>query len=171
MRLIIVFILALFLWFFSFLSLAPFVPTRNKDLERIAKIANLKPNENFLEVGCGTAKVSLFLAQKYPQNQIIAIEFSPFFYLYSKLKAYFSHQKNFTILYGNALHLNFKNYDVLYLFGTPNSLKEKILPKFITESKATSRLLSYCFCFDKTELKEIKHKESPEMLSIYEYRR
>lgn len=158
-----------FLGFFSFLSLAPFVPTKNKDLERVAKIAGLKKWETFLEIGCGTAKVSIFLAQYYPENTIIWIEFSPFLYLYSKIKSYFYHLPNLKIVYGNALNLDFSQYDVFYLFGTPDSLKEKIIPKFKTQAKQKARLLSYCFCLENSWLIEKKYKESEMDLSVYEY--
>ena len=108
----IIFIILL-IWFFSFFSLAPFVPTRNKDLERVAKIAWLKENETFLEIWCGMVKVSIFMVKYYPNNSIVWIEFSPFLYIISKIKAFFSWQKNIKIIYGNALKLNFSEYDIL----------------------------------------------------------
>lgn len=67
---------------FSFLSLAPFVPTKTRDLERVARILDLQPGETFLEIGSGTAKVSLFLAKKFPESKIEGIELSPLFYLF-----------------------------------------------------------------------------------------
>jgi hypothetical protein len=45
--LIVVVILALF---FSFFSLAPFMPTRTKDLDRVLEISSLKYGEKFLEI-------------------------------------------------------------------------------------------------------------------------
>lgn len=161
----------LLIWFFSFFSLAPFVPTRNKDLERVAKIAWLKENETFLEIWCGTAKVSIFMAKYYPNNSIVWIEFSPFLYILSKIKAFFLWQKNIKIIYGNALKLNFSRYDILYIFWTPNSLKEKIIPKFIKESKENSKLLSYCFSLENSWLNEKKYKDNENELSIFEYKK
>lgn len=171
MALLFIFIFAIFLWFFSFLSLAPFVPTKSKDLQRIHQIANLQANEVFLEVGCGTAKVSIFLAQNNSKSKIVGIEFSPFLYLYCKIKTYFYKQKNLKILYGNALNLDFSQYDVFYLFGTPDSLKDKIIPKFKMEAKQKAKLLSYCFCLENSGLNEKKYKENSEELSLYEYRK
>lgn len=158
-------------WFFSFFSLAPFVPTRNRDLERVAKIAWLQENETFLEIWCWTAKVSIFIAKFYPNNTIVGIEFSPFLYILSKIKAFFSWQKNIKILYGNALKLDFSQYDILYIFWTPSSLKEKIIPKFMKEAKENSKLLSYCFSFENSWLNEKKYKENENELSIFEYKK
>lgn len=163
--------LILIVWFFSFFSLAPFVPTRNKDLQRIAKIIQLQTGEVFLEIGSWTAKVSIFMAKYYPNNTIVGIEFSPFLYIVSKIRSFFSWQKNLHIIYGNALHLDFWKYDVFYLFGTPDSLKNKIIPKFQSESKKNARLFSYCFSFENSQLYEKRHKESDQDLSIFEYRK
>lgn len=47
---------------FSFFSLAPWFPTDMRDLERILDVIKLKKGERVLEIGCGTASVSLTLA-------------------------------------------------------------------------------------------------------------
>lgn len=171
MEILLLIIILSFLWFFSFFSLAPFVPTKTKDLERISKIANLKSWETFLEIWCWTAKVSIFIAKKHPWNKIIWIEFSPFLYLISKVKSIFSWQKNLKIIYGNALNLDFSKYDVFYLFGLPETLKEKIIPKFKSEASQNARLLSYCFSFENSWITEKKFKETQKDLSIFQYRK
>ncbi len=166
-----IFFIVLFFWFLWFFSLAPFVPTRKTDLERIAKITHLQDNQTFLEIGCGTAKVSIFMAKYYPNNTIVWIELSPFLYIFSKIKAFFSWQKNLKIIYWNALHYDFSQYDIFYIFWTPTSLKDKIIPKFKQEAKENARLLSYCFSFENSWLPEKKYKENENELSVFEYRK
>jgi tRNA G46 methylase TrmB len=53
------------------LSLAPWVPTKKTDLERINQIAQLKKGEKFLEIGCGDAKVCHFIAKNNPFVQVV----------------------------------------------------------------------------------------------------
>lgn len=153
---------------FSFFSLAPWLPTKNKDLKRIWKIISLKKWQTFLELGCGTARVSIFLAKKYADAHIIGIELSPLFYMISKIKVYFSWQKNIQIIYGNGLQLDFKNYDIIYVFWLPETVKHKIYPKLKNELQNTARFISYTFRLTDSILQEAIHKEKDNS-TIYEY--
>ncbi|PIE85239.1 hypothetical protein CSA08_03215 [Candidatus Gracilibacteria bacterium] len=154
---------------FSFFSLAPRVPTKNKDLKIISETINLKAGDKFLEIGCGTAKVSLFLSNKYPESRIIGIELSPFLYIISKIKAYLKGNKNLKILYGNALKLNFSDYDKIYMFGIEKSLENIIKPKLELELKKGAFFYSYCFKMKGWKGKEEQIKKSKGNISIYKY--
>lgn len=154
---------------FSFLSLAPWLPTKNSDLERINSILKLKPKEKFLEVWCWTSRVSLYLAKKNPESEIVGIELSPFFFIVSKLKVLFNPLKNIKILYWNALNHNFHDYDVVYVFWLPETLKNKLLPKLKKELNLKSRFISYCFKMENIFFKEKKYKEEDILNSIYVY--
>ncbi len=166
-ELIVIIFFGLFL--FSFLSLAPWVPTKTSDLKRINKLLQLKKWEKFLEIGCGTAKVSLFLAKNNPESEIIGIELSPFFYAFSKTKVFLSRQKNIKIIYGNALKMNYSPYDVVYVFGLPETISQKLFPKLREELQEKSRFVSYCFQMTNNYFSEKKHKESKGVNSIYIY--
>lgn len=157
--------------FFSFFSLAPFVPTRTKDLDRINKILNLKKWERFLEIWSWTAKVSIFLAWKNPEAKIYSIELSPFFYIISKINSIIFYKKNLNIIYWNALNMDFSKFDVFYIFWLENTIKQKILPKFEKEAWKNAKLFSYCFNATNNNLKEIKHKNSQKELAIFEYKK
>lgn len=165
-----IFILIVLLSLFSFLSLAPFVPTKNSDLIRLLKIINLKKWEKFLEIGCGTGKVSLFFAKNFPQNEIVWIELSPLFYIISKIKVFFSGLKNIKIVYWNAMKLDFSKFDIFYVFWLPETVTNKLSPKLEREMKDTSRFYSYCFKMSNDKFDEVRHKESSVLNSIYEYK-
>lgn len=162
-------LIILLVFFFSFFSLAPFLPTKTKDLKRISDISWLKPWENFLEVWCWTAKVSIFVAKNNPENEVIWIELSPFLYIYSKIKSIILKQKNLKIIYWNALNLDFWKYDVIYIFGLDDTIKNKILPKIERETSKNTRLLSYCFNPENENFVQIKHKKNNKELAIFEY--
>lgn len=164
-------LIILLVFFFSFFSLAPFLPTKTKDLERISNISKLKPWENFLEVWCWTAKVSIFVAKNNPENEIVWIELSPFLYVYSKIKSILLKQKNLKIIYWNALNLDFWKFDVIYIFWLDDTIKNKILPKIEKENRKNTRLLSYCFNPENEKFDQIKHKESNKELAIFEYKK
>jgi 16S rRNA A1518/A1519 N6-dimethyltransferase RsmA/KsgA/DIM1 with predicted DNA glycosylase/AP lyase activity len=152
-----------------FMSLAPWYPTRDRDFWRIKKAISLQPTDNFLEVWCGTAKVSLFLGKEYPSNQITWIEFSLIMYIISRIKVHISGLKNVTILYWNALKVDFSKYDVVYVFGMPETLRKKLFPKLKQKVNNNFRLISYCFPM-KNDFFEEKIYSIENRNSIYEYR-
>lgn len=157
------------IWVFSFFSLAPWVPTKNTDLERINKIIDLKENENFLEIWCWTARVSIFLAKQNKNSKIIWIELSPYLYFISKIKAYFLGQKNLKIIYWNALNLKIEKYDAIYFFWMPETVIKKILPKISKIQNPKFRFISYCFQMKNDYFLEEKYKPEGK-LTIYKYK-
>ncbi len=157
------------LFFFSFVSLAPWIPTKRNDLRRVNDIIKLKSWEKFLEMWCWTAKVSLFIAKNNPDAYITWIELSLFFYVISKVRIFFSWLDNIKIIYGNALKLDLEKYDVLYVFGLPETITNKLFPKINSVKNKNFRLVSYCFKMTNDYFKEIKYK--PEnRFAIYEYK-
>ncbi len=153
---------------FSFFSLAPWVPTKKSDLERINKIINLQPWEKFLEMWSWTSLVSIYLAKNNPESTIHAIELSPLLYLLSRIKIFFSNTKNIKIFYWNALKKDFTEYNVLYCFWLPETVTNKIFPRIKNLKNNNFRFISYCFKMNNDLLLEQKFKEEWKY-SIYHY--
>lgn len=152
----------------SFISLAPWVPTFKKDLSRINKILKLEKKEKFLEIWCWTSWVSLFIAKNNPDSFITGIELSPFFYMISKIRIYFSWLKNIKIIYWNALNTNLENYDAIYVFWLPESITNKIFPKISNNKNKKFRFVSYCFQMKNNYFQEKKYKTEGDF-AIYKY--
>ena len=156
---------------FSFFSLAPWVPTKGKDLERINHLTKLKKDEKFLEIWCGTAKVSLYIAKQNPASQITGIELSLPLYLISRWKVFFSGLKNIDVIYGNALKADFSIYDMIYVFGLPDTMSSKVTPKLEREIKKTARFISYCFQMNSFAFSETKSKPNKDAYATYVYKK
>lgn len=152
----------------SFLSIAPWVPTRNNDLDRINKIIQLKKWEKFLEMWCWNAKVSLYIAKNNPDCSIIGIELSPLFYLISKIRVLISWWDNIQIIYWNALKYNLSQFDIIYVFGLPETVSQKIFPKLSQINNINFRFISYCFKMTNSQFIETRHKIE-NRFAIYEY--
>jgi len=166
---IIVWIIIL-LSFLSFFSLAPWVPTKTSDLKRINTLSRLKKGEKFLEIWCWTASVSLYIAKQNPQSQITWIELSVLFYCISKIRVYLSRVKNIQIQYWNALKINMRYYDVIYVFWLPETISEKLAPKLKKELKIWAKFLSYCFKMNTKDFDEKKDKPDNSTYAIYTYK-
>lgn len=164
-----IFLLLFIILCFWFFSLAPYVPTKSKDLERINTILNLHPWQTFYEIWCGDAKVSYFIAKNNPTKQVTGIEYSLLFYIISKLRSLLQPLPNLQIIYWNALKTDFSKYDVFYIFWLAESLEYKLKPKFEKEMHKQARVISYVFEINWWKDKETVYKESSDVLSIYVY--
>lgn len=81
------------------LSLAPWVPTKKRDIVRLQDILTLQSEQSFLEIGCGDARVCRAIADKFPENTIYGIELAfPIFFL-GYIKHIFFPQKNLILLF------------------------------------------------------------------------
>ena len=92
---IVIFILLLYIY--SGETIAPWLPARKLDLDRINTLAKLKEGDVFYELGCGDGRVCQYIAQKNPNCLVVGVEiFLPVFLL-AKFWQIFSFQKNLKI--------------------------------------------------------------------------
>lgn len=150
-------------------SLAPWIPTRKRDLKRIFRLANLKPNEIFYDLGCGDGKVVIF-ANKNFKAKAIGIELALPLFLICKIRQLFIRDKDLIFHYKNLFKENLSKADVVYLFAeSANKLKGEIKQKLEKELKPGARVISYAFAFtDWTP--EIIDKPSKNDIVIYLYK-
>ena len=140
----------LFSLVYASLSLAPWAPTRRKDILRLEEIFSPQSGEKFLELGCGDGRVAFTLAQKHPEIQVYGYELAiPLFFL-AFGKTFFATHKNYHISLKNIFSGDFGSYDHIYMFGMPDKIAEKILPKFESEAKKGAKLYSYVFSFPES---------------------
>ncbi|MCX6737831.1 MAG: hypothetical protein NTY11_00150 [Candidatus Parcubacteria bacterium] len=168
----IIFIIALIfllsLIFPSFL-IAPWVPCKKKDLERINRLAALRPGQVFCELGCGDGRVSRYIAKNNPESQIIGIELSVPIFLWAKLIGLFSGLNNMKIKYGNALKYDISNINVVYTFALIQTINGKLKKKFRKELKKGAKVLSYAFNIKEWKGKTSVDKPDSKALPIFIY--
>lgn len=125
---------------------APWVPTRKKDFDRIAELADLKPGMTLYELGSGTGAMLFYLSRKYKAH-CVGIEVSPLFYLYSKIKSLF--YKNVEIKYGNCYSPDLSKADVIYAWFMSSNLN-KLKEKFKKSAKEDAKIVISCWAFKNT---------------------
>ena len=76
--LVLVVILGSVAW--TLFSLAPYLPTRHKDYQRISALANLKENEKFIDLGCGFGGLLQHLSQK--NQNVFGIELNILIFIF-----------------------------------------------------------------------------------------
>lgn len=152
----------------AFSSLAPWVPCWSKDMERIFKIASLKPGEIFYDLGCGNGKTVIY-ANKNFKATAIGIELALPLFLICKIRQLFNRDKNLFFKWKNLFKENLSKANVIYFFGMPNSIKNKLKQKLEKEAKLGTRIISYTFPVHGWT-PEIVDKPSKKDLAIYLYK-
>lgn len=125
--------------------MAPWVPTKSRDISRFLDLLKLGKWDRFLEIGCGDGRVSYSVAKKFPGAHIHGIEIAFPVYLIAYARKIFSGQKNYHVSLGNAFKQDLGTYNVIYVFWMPEKMSEKIVPKFLAEAKSWAKLYSYVF--------------------------
>lgn len=147
----------------SHFSGGEWVPTPDKIIDRMLKLAKVSKDDIVYDLGSGDGKIVLKAAKL--GAKAIGVEIDPLRVLVSRLKLKLSRlDKNAKIVYGNFFEIDVKNADVVTLFLLPKTMV-KIENKLKKELGKGARLVSYRFTFKSWKPVKID-KES----KIYLYR-
>jgi SAM-dependent methyltransferase len=124
---------------------APFVPTPLPAVKRMLQLAQIKPGEIVIDIGCGDGRLVILADQLY-HAQAIGFEVSPPIFLYTKLLHFFKRTKTRAkILFQDSRLVNLAEADVVVLFMMPAPLRDFWKKKFEVELKPDARVISYAF--------------------------
>ena len=168
MEILLLFLLVvLFTFAWAGKSLAPWVPCRGRDVQRVVELVNLKPGEIFYELGCGDGRIVTAVNKRY-HGKAIGLELAVMMYVAAKIRQFFNWDKNLQIKYKNLFKEDLSGADVVYVFGMPFSLKERLRGKLEKELKPGARVISYVFPIAGWEPVKID-KPTERDLSVYLY--
>ena len=146
---------------------APFLPTENKDLDEVFKIARLKKGQLFLELGSGDGRVVISAVEKY-QVQGIGIELNPLWFWYSVFLAKIKRIQKLNFKRQNFFNTDFSPADVLFIFILPN-IFAKLSKKIKKECKKGTIII--CHGFEMKEFKEYQiNKIERDLFPTYFYK-
>lgn len=128
----------------------PCLPTHRKQARKIIELANLKPGQKIIDLGCGHGRL-LFLAAK-TGSESIGYELNPFLVGYIKIRIFLQKQKNIKIYWRSLFTTDISQADIVVCFLYPNYMK-KLQDKLFSEMKPGAKIISYTFPFpEKTHL-------------------
>lgn len=154
--------------FWTCISVAPWVPTKKKDLTEIFRMAELKPGEKFYELGSGDGRVVFFVQEKF-KARAIGLETALPLVLYSRLVALLKGNKEVVFKYKSMFKEDLSQADVVYIYLLPKTLEKKLKDKFKKELKPGARVISYIFSIKGLE-PEKKERIREKGYSVYLYR-
>ena len=122
---------------------SPYVPTRQKEIDRILKNAHLKAGQNFFELGCGDGRVCR-RAASVCRLKALGVDVNTLLIWYARLITKIKKVPNVEFRTQNIFATNLSSADVVYLFLMPK-LISRLVPKLERELKKKALVISHGF--------------------------
>jgi membrane-bound inhibitor of C-type lysozyme len=126
-------------------SLAPWVPSRNEDVEAALDLAGARAGEVFYDLGCGEGH-ALFLAARRGLRAI-GVELAPLLFFAARVRTMFARVApgSVAVRYGNLFRTDISDADIIFVYGLPRALRGPFAAKLQREAKEGTRVVSCRF--------------------------
>lgn len=144
---------------FSFKKLVPYVPTPYRIIKKMIELAEIKPEDKIIDLGSGSGRIILKIAQKYP-NQITGIDNSRVLVIITKIRFWLNKffgrlkSRSYQVNRTDFLKFDLTDYNLVFCFLT-NTAMEKLRPNF-EKLPNGARIISYHFHFTSDKFIEKK---------------
>lgn len=148
----------------------PYVPIPQHVIDEVKRLLPMKAGDQFYDLGSGDGRVIATMASAYPDAFATGVEKAPLPYTLTKIRFWRKPLKNVKTLFKNFSCVPLNNATQIYMYLFPEVV-EKLLPKFETELKKGTRVVSCDFPFKTKEPVETvvvsgRHKHT---LYVYEF--
>lgn len=151
------------------LMYAPWVPTRSRDLERIKQLSGAKKGDIFYELGSGDGRVSTYIAKHTPAR-VIGYEIAFPVFIASFIRKIISRlgKNKLQFRLANFFKHSLHDANVIFTYGMPEHLANKLRDKLENELQAGTKIVSYVFKIQGWEPVEYSKPKKTDM-GIYVY--
>ncbi len=143
---------------------APWIPTPNKTVRKMLKLAKVRPGEKIYDLGSGDGRIIITAARLFAARAT-GIEIDPLRYLYTRIKIFcLKLQDKVQVLLGNFFNKDLSDADVvtIYLLQDTNV---RLIKKFIQELRPGTRIVTNTFTLPGLKILRQSKKEQ-----IYVYK-
>jgi precorrin-6B methylase 2 len=140
---------------------APFIPIPKGVLPHIVKALDLQPGQRVYDLGCGEGRVLISCLAKQPDIRCVGMERSWLPWLMARFYARHLPKDSIRLQRCDFLKQDLSGADKIFVYLFPG-LMDRLLPKFKTELKPGTRVVSCDFEFKSMQPIEVIDMERPE---------
>ncbi|MBU0598371.1 hypothetical protein KKF61_05300 [Patescibacteria group bacterium] len=150
------------------LKASPWLPVKGIDVERVIKLAGVKPDDVVYDLGSGDGRIIIGIANNSEATMIVGYEISFILYVWSKIRIWFLGLKHRIEIRGvDFLSRDLSQASVIFVFLTPMAMK-KLSTKFKKELRPGTRIISYSFSLPDWQPVEIDRPNN-KTIPIFKY--
>ncbi|OGK12000.1 hypothetical protein A2954_00320 [Candidatus Roizmanbacteria bacterium RIFCSPLOWO2_01_FULL_37_12] len=150
---------------YSSLKGSPYVPTRQRVIDKILSNAALKAGQFFFDLGCGDGRVARRAASIFKVNAV-GVDVNPILIWYARILVKIHKTDNIKFIKENIFSTDLKNADIVYLFLMPK-LISLLIPKLKKELKTGALVISHGFTIVEWKNKLIKKIDGKPFSTFY----
>jgi SAM-dependent methyltransferase len=129
--------------FASFAFGAGYQPTPRRSVEKMLRLAEVRPDDTVYDLGAGTGAI-VFRAARIYRARVVGVEVEPIRIAVLRLRRRFGPMGDrITIHWGNLFDLDFRSATVVTAFLWPGAMV-RLRPKLEAELPAGARIVSHC---------------------------
>lgn len=130
---------------------AAYGPTPRKTVAEALKLVDLKKDQVFYDLGCGTGG-ALIEASKLCDH-VKGVEIEPIRWFIAKLRA-----RKAQVILGNLFKQDISDADIIFIFQYPGRINNRIATKIKAETRSGTRVISYYHLIDNMRLVKSQNK-------------
>jgi hypothetical protein len=146
-------------------SFAPWVPSRRRDVARVTSLAALRPGDVLYDLGCGDGRIVVAAARL--GVRAVGIELAVPLWAIAKLRVLAGGKGNATVRFGDLFAARLDDATVVYCFGVPRTLAQKLRAKLLAELAPGTRIISYAFPIEGLSPTRINRRDGELPLFLY----
>lgn len=120
---------------------APYLPTLKPQVRAALELANVKPGETLLELGCGDGKI--LLAAAHVGVKSVGYELNPILALIARIRT-LKYRKTVKVIWGNFWFKPLPPAEAIFVFLLPKYMK-KLDTKIMQSKQKPVKLVSFAF--------------------------
>lgn len=132
---------------FLTLKFAPWVPSHMSMLRQALAWIQPSAGQTFIDLGCGDGR-AVILATKEFQLQASGVDINPVLTLVAKIRLALAGQRG-TIITGDLYRQDLSHASIVYIFGLPKTIADRLEKKLETELASGSYIISYSFSLSR----------------------